>query len=89
MLLFVSNFKDLNLRRKTKSIWSLVLADRDEYLNALYVSAYQNHVILPIAALRHLELWTAYYCRWNPTFKAQVCTAFCVELATRPIRRPT
>merc|ERR1739838_1186259 len=41
------------------------------YLNALYVSAYQNHVILPIAALRHLELWTAYYCRWNPTFKAQ------------------
>lgn len=59
------------VKRKTKSLWSLVLSNREEYLNALYVSAYQNHVIIPIAAARHLQLWTAYYWRWNPASKAQ------------------
>jgi len=59
------------VKKKTKSLWSHVLTHRDDYLNALYASAYQNHVILPIAALRHLELWTSYYARWNPLSKSQ------------------
>nr|CAB3264056.1 myotubularin-related protein 2-like [Phallusia mammillata] len=63
--------KKEDLRKKTKSLWSLVMSLRDDYLNALYVSAYQNHVLLPIAAVRHLDFWAGYYARWNPKMKMQ------------------
>jgi len=60
------------VRKKTKSLWSLVASTREQYVNALYVSAYQNHVLLPNAAIRHLEFWSGYFSRWNPNMRMQV-----------------
>lgn len=34
--------------------------------------SYSNHVLYPVASMRHLELWVGYYIRWNPRMKPQV-----------------
>ncbi|XP_078494504.1 phosphatidylinositol-3,5-bisphosphate 3-phosphatase MTMR2-like [Ciona intestinalis] len=59
------------VKKRTKSLWSLVHTREDDYLNALYVSAYQNHVLLPVPAVRHLDFWSNNYARWNPKMKSQ------------------
>ncbi|CAK8683624.1 phosphatidylinositol-3,5-bisphosphate 3-phosphatase MTMR2-like [Clavelina lepadiformis] len=63
--------KKEELKKRTRSLWSLVHSHKEDYLNALYASAYSNHIILPAAAIRHLEFWTTYYGRWNPLMKMQ------------------
>ncbi|XP_025925184.1 myotubularin-related protein 2 isoform X3 [Apteryx rowi] len=42
----------------------------EDFTNPLYVS-YSNHVLYPVASMRHLELWVGYYIRWNPRMKPQ------------------
>lgn len=65
-----------DVRKRTVSLWSLINVHREDYLNALYVSSYNHHVLLPVASLRHLDLWLGYYARWNPKMKSQVCLHF-------------
>lgn len=59
-----------DLKNKTVSFWSFINSHLDDFLNPLY-SPSNNHVIFPVASLRRINLWTAYYCRWNPFLRVQ------------------
>ncbi|KAH0625184.1 hypothetical protein JD844_033394 [Phrynosoma platyrhinos] len=59
------------LPKKTVSLWSYINSQLDDFTNPLYAS-YTNHVLYPVASMRHLELWVGYYIRWNPRMKPQV-----------------
>lgn len=63
--------KKEDLRKKTVSLWSLINVHQEDFINALYVSSYSHHVLLPSASERHLELWTGCYARWNPKMQMQ------------------
>lgn len=52
------------------SLWSYINSQLEDFTNPLYGS-YSNHVLYPVASMRHLELWVGYYVRWNPRMKPQ------------------
>ncbi|XP_057711483.1 myotubularin-related protein 1a isoform X1 [Corythoichthys intestinalis] len=56
---------------RTASLWSYVNSQFDDFRNPLYVNE-RHRALYPLATLRHLELWTAYYARWNPRMRPQV-----------------
>uniref|UniRef100_A0A8C9SDW2 phosphatidylinositol-3,5-bisphosphate 3-phosphatase n=1 Tax=Scleropages formosus TaxID=113540 RepID=A0A8C9SDW2_SCLFO len=56
---------------KTVSLWSYMNSQVEDFTNPFYVN-YENHVIYPVASLRHLELWVSYYVRWNPRMRPQM-----------------
>ncbi|XP_077356277.1 myotubularin-related protein 1a isoform X1 [Festucalex cinctus] len=59
------------LQTRTASLWSYINSQPEDFSNPLYV--HESHrVIYPLASCRHLELWTAYYARWNPRMRPQV-----------------
>ncbi|XP_026562655.1 myotubularin-related protein 2 isoform X2 [Pseudonaja textilis] len=58
------------LSEKTVSLWSYINSQLEDFSNPLYAS-YTNHVLYPVASMRHLELWIGYYIRWNPRMKPQ------------------
>lgn len=60
-----------NLPKKTVSLWSYINSQLEDFTNPLFGS-YSNHVLYPVASMRHLELWVGYYIRWNPRMKPQV-----------------
>lgn len=70
----VKERKELNLAKKTVSLWSYVNRPEvlKEYLNPLYEP--NNSVLWPSVAPQSLELWKGMYCRWvidsSPTKKA-------------------
>ncbi|XP_077598764.1 phosphatidylinositol-3,5-bisphosphate 3-phosphatase MTMR2-like [Stigmatopora nigra] len=55
----------------TVSLWSYINSRPDDFRNPLFVNEHHN-VLYPLASLRHLELWTTYYARWNPRMRPQV-----------------
>uniref|UniRef100_A0ACB8FG04 Myotubularin- protein 2 n=1 Tax=Sphaerodactylus townsendi TaxID=933632 RepID=A0ACB8FG04_9SAUR len=55
---------------KTVSLWSYINSQLEDFTNPLY-AGYTNHVLYPVASMRHLELWVGYYIRWNPRMKPQ------------------
>ncbi|XP_030306876.1 myotubularin-related protein 2 isoform X6 [Calypte anna] len=59
-----------SLPKRTVSLWSYINSQLEDFTNPLYVS-YSNHVLYPVASMRHLELWVGYYIRWNPRMKPQ------------------
>ncbi|KAM5245962.1 phosphatidylinositol-3,5-bisphosphate 3-phosphatase MTMR2 [Ctenodactylus gundi] len=59
-----------NLPKRTVSLWSYINSQLEDFTNPLYGS-YCNHVLYPVASMRHLELWVGYYVRWNPRMKPQ------------------
>ncbi|XP_058856680.1 myotubularin-related protein 1-like isoform X9 [Acipenser ruthenus] len=59
------------LHTKTVSLWSYINSQPEEFTNPFYVN-YENHVLYPVASLRHLELWVDYYVRWNPCMRPQM-----------------
>ncbi|XP_045433408.1 myotubularin-related protein 2 isoform X3 [Pipistrellus kuhlii] len=59
-----------NLPKRTLSLWSYINSQLEDFTNPLYGS-YSNHVLYPVASMRHLELWVGYYVRWNPRMKPQ------------------
>lgn len=75
---FLCNTEQQRLReevkQKTVSLWSFVNSHTEEFLNPLYCSGSaqgEQLVLFPVASLRQLRLWTAYYCRWNPRGRPQ------------------
>lgn len=65
------------LKTKTVSLWSYVNNQIDMYRNPLYwAPSNQQQVLVPIASIRHIKLWKAYYCRWNPSMRIQVNLMF-------------
>ena len=64
------------VKGKTKSLWSFINSNLDDYLNPLYCHFVQNFVLFPQASLRHIKLWKGYYCRWNPSMRPQVSLFF-------------
>lgn len=59
------------IKNKTKSLWSLIETHLDDFLNPLFSNQTLSHVLFPVASLRRMQLWTAYYCRWNPCLRIQ------------------
>lgn len=59
------------VRLKTVSLWSMVNSKMDIFLNPFYTPE-SGRVLSPVASMRHLELWVAYYIRWNPRMRQQV-----------------
>ncbi|CAL1545949.1 unnamed protein product [Lymnaea stagnalis] len=55
----------------TVSLWSFINCQQEEFTNPLYVAHIHNNVLFPVASVRRMEVWTGYYCRWNPRFKPQ------------------
>uniref|UniRef100_A0A669F640 Myotubularin n=1 Tax=Oreochromis niloticus TaxID=8128 RepID=A0A669F640_ORENI len=62
--------RDQHVRIPTVSLWSLVNSKVDMYLNPFYTPE-SGRVLYPVASMRHLELWVAYYIRWNPRIRQQ------------------
>uniref|UniRef100_A0AAX7U046 Myotubularin n=1 Tax=Astatotilapia calliptera TaxID=8154 RepID=A0AAX7U046_ASTCA len=62
--------RDQHVRTPTVSLWSLVNSKVDMYLNPFYTPE-SGRVLYPVASMRHLELWVAYYIRWNPRIRQQ------------------
>ncbi|XP_072119515.1 phosphatidylinositol-3,5-bisphosphate 3-phosphatase MTMR2 isoform X2 [Mobula birostris] len=58
------------LQRSSISLWAYINSQLEEFTNPLYVN-YSNHVLYPVASMRHLELWIGYYIRWNPRMRPQ------------------
>ncbi|XP_051882752.1 myotubularin-related protein 2 isoform X2 [Pristis pectinata] len=58
------------LQNSTISLWAYINSQLEEFINPLYVN-YSNHVLYPVASMRHLELWIGYYIRWNPRMRPQ------------------
>ncbi|XP_043997148.1 myotubularin-related protein 2 isoform X1 [Gambusia affinis] len=56
--------------KRTVSVWSYINSQLEEFTNPMYVN-YSNQVLFPVVSLRHLELWSGYYIRWNPRMKPQ------------------
>ncbi|KAG5885726.1 hypothetical protein JTB14_000649 [Gonioctena quinquepunctata] len=60
------------LKDQTVSLWSYTNSNLDLYRNPLYwANTLQQRVLVPIASIRHIKLWKAYYCRWNPSMRTQ------------------
>jgi myotubularin-related protein 1/2 len=59
------------VRSKTISLWSYVNSRSADFINPLYATHGKQHVLFPVASLRKIQLWTAYYCRWNPNLRPQ------------------
>ncbi|KAJ3667134.1 hypothetical protein Zmor_002539 [Zophobas morio] len=60
------------LKEQTISLWSYTNSQLDLYKNPLYwANNNQQRVLIPIASIRHIKLWKAYYCRWNPSMRTQ------------------
>lgn len=64
-------FKEMKCKENTVSLWSFVNCQIDEFMNPLYAEYLHNHVLFPVASMRRIELWTGYYCRWNPRMRPQ------------------
>ncbi|KAJ8007758.1 hypothetical protein DPEC_G00097530 [Dallia pectoralis] len=61
----------MEVQNKTVSLWSYINSQPDDFTNPFYVD-YEHHVLYPLASIRHLELWTSYYARWNPRMRPQM-----------------
>nr|CAD7574249.1 unnamed protein product [Timema californicum] len=60
------------VKQQTVSLWSYINTNMDEYRNPLYWSGNgQQHVLVPVASMRHITLWKGHYCRWNPSMRPQ------------------
>ncbi|KAK5876175.1 hypothetical protein CesoFtcFv8_027171 [Champsocephalus esox] len=59
------------VQTQTVSLWSYINSQVEDFTNPFYVD-YEHHVLYPLVSSRHLELWTAYYARWNPRMRPQV-----------------
>ncbi|CAG2110539.1 unnamed protein product [Medioppia subpectinata] len=61
------------VKAKTKSLWSFTNSEDniDDFKNPLYTNYAKQHVLMPVASLRRIQLWTAYFCRWNPNLRPQ------------------
>lgn len=60
------------IKDNTVSLWSYTNSNLDLYRNPLYwANSKQERVLVPIASIRHIKLWKAYYCRWNPSMRTQ------------------
>lgn len=59
---------ELDLELRTHSLWSYINSHVDTYTNPFF-KARQNvdDVLYPVTSLRFIRLWTAYYCRSDPT----------------------
>lgn len=60
-----------NVKGITQSLWSFINSKKSEFLNPLYAKNLYQHVLLPVASVRHLRLWKSYYIRWNPRTQPQ------------------
>ena len=61
------------VKTKTKSLWAYTNSpdNIDDFKNPLFDSYQKQHVLMPVASLRRIQLWTAYFCRWNPNLRPQ------------------
>ncbi|KAK2816726.1 hypothetical protein Q7C36_022997 [Tachysurus vachellii] len=57
-------------QKRTVSLWSFINSQWEEFVNPMYVH-YDTHVLFPSVSIRHLQLWTSYYIRWNPRLRPQ------------------
>lgn len=59
------------VKKRSVSVWSFVNSQLEEFTNAHYASYVHKHILFPVASLRRIEVWTGYYCRWNPRLRPQ------------------
>jgi len=59
------------VRSRTPSLWSYINSKKNDFLNPLYARNLYQHVLVPVASVRHLRLWKSYYIRWNPRTQPQ------------------
>lgn len=59
------------VKSKTISLWSYTNNHIDDFKNPLYSTFQKQHVLMPVASLRRIHLWTGYFCRWNPNLRPQ------------------
>ncbi len=60
------------IKTRTKSLWSYVNCQAEEFTNPLYAPYMHSHILQPVPSMRRIELWTGYYLRWNPRIRPQV-----------------
>jgi len=65
--------REARLAQTTQSVWSFINSkQRPLFLNPLYCGALdRGRAIQPVASIRYMKFWKAYYCRWNPRMRPQ------------------
>uniref|UniRef100_A0A3Q2XC48 phosphatidylinositol-3,5-bisphosphate 3-phosphatase n=1 Tax=Hippocampus comes TaxID=109280 RepID=A0A3Q2XC48_HIPCM len=72
-------FNELFLLTLLDHLYSCLFGTFLYALNRLIGDLPDHSVLYPLASCKHLELWTAYYARWNPRMRPQVGTSFDVR----------
>lgn len=72
---FLCNSESIRVKEEVKSksvsLWSCMNSHLEDFTNPMYSQETIHDTIFPVASLRRIQLWTAYYCRWNPCLRVQ------------------
>ncbi|XP_035226539.1 myotubularin-related protein 2-like [Stegodyphus dumicola] len=60
-----------DVKNRTVSLWSFINSNQSDFINPLYTTYQEQHVLLAVPSMRCIELWKSYYCRWNPRMRPQ------------------
>ncbi|XP_054722189.1 myotubularin-related protein 2-like [Uloborus diversus] len=60
-----------DVKNRTVSLWSFINSNQNDFVNPLYTTHQQQHILYPVSSMRCIELWKNYYCRWNPRMRPQ------------------
>eukprot|EP00128_Syssomonas_multiformis_P018777 Colp12_sorted_trinity150504_noHs@13759 len=64
------------LKERTTSLWTHINKNIKDFTNPLYCPlGLGSQVLTPVCSMRRLQLWTAYYARWNPRVQPQESVA--------------
>ncbi|KAG8195485.1 hypothetical protein JTE90_010789 [Oedothorax gibbosus] len=60
-----------DVKNRTVSLWSFINSNQSDFINPLYTTHQQQHILFAVPSMRCIELWKGYYCRWNPRMRPQ------------------
>ncbi|KFM66581.1 Myotubularin-related protein 2, partial [Stegodyphus mimosarum] len=60
-----------DVKNRTVSLWSFINSNQSDFINPLYTTYQEQHVLFAVPSMRCIELWKSYYCRWNPRMRPQ------------------
>ncbi|XP_042895008.1 phosphatidylinositol-3,5-bisphosphate 3-phosphatase MTMR2 [Parasteatoda tepidariorum] len=60
-----------DVKNRTVSLWSFINSNQSDFINPLYTTHQQQHILFAVPSMRCIELWKGYYCRWNPRMRLQ------------------
>ncbi|PRD25968.1 UNVERIFIED_CONTAM: Myotubularin-related protein 2 [Trichonephila clavipes] len=60
-----------DIKNRTVSLWSFINSNQSDFINPLFTTQQQQHILFAVPSIRCISLWKGYYCRWNPRMRPQ------------------